>query len=39
MMIAVFNNLPELILGLTWTGVVFSLGRRFQRWQSNRYSV
>lgn len=34
MMIAVFNNLPELILGLTWTVTVFHLGRRYQRWRS-----
>lgn len=35
MMIAVFNNLPELILGLTWTVVVFSLGRRYQSWKNS----
>ncbi len=31
MMIAIFNNLPEMILGLTWSGVVFWVGRRFER--------
>jgi len=34
MMIAVFNNLPELALGLCWSAAVFSLGRRYQRWSS-----
>lgn len=33
MMIAIFNNLPELILGLCWTGVVFTLGKRYGRWR------
>lgn len=36
MMIAVFNNLPELILGLTWTIAVFSIGKRYGRWRATR---
>lgn len=36
MLIAIFNNLPELILGLCWTGVVFASGRKFERWKSAR---
>lgn len=35
MLIAVFNNLPELILGACWTGVVFWAGRRFQTWKTS----
>jgi hypothetical protein len=35
MMIAIFNNLPELILGICWTAVVFTAGRRFQRWKAS----
>lgn len=31
MWVAVFNNLPELALGLCWTWMVFGLGRRFER--------
>jgi hypothetical protein len=36
MMIAVFNNLPELALGITWTVVAFATGRRFERWKALR---
>jgi hypothetical protein len=37
MMIALFNNLPELI-GLTaWTGLTFWTGRRFERWLSHHH--
>jgi hypothetical protein len=39
MMIAVFNNLPELILGITWSGVVFAGGRRFERWKASRNAI
>jgi hypothetical protein len=35
MLFAIINNLPELILGVTWTGVVFSAGRRYQRWKTS----
>lgn len=31
MMIAVLNNLPEMIMGLVYTGFVFWVGRRFER--------
>ena len=34
MWIAVINNLPEMILGACWTGVVFVAGRRFERWRA-----
>ena len=36
MMIAVFNNLPELVLGLCWTCVVFTAGRRWERRKTAR---
>lgn len=32
--VAVFNNLPEMALAITWTAVVFWVGRRFERWRS-----
>lgn len=35
MMIAVLHNLPELIMGLTWSSVVFWTGRRFERWRAS----
>lgn len=34
MMVAVLNNLPELILGACWTAVIFAAGRRFERWRA-----
>ena len=36
MWIAVMNNLPELILGLTWTVVVFIVGMKFQAWKNRK---
>lgn len=36
MWIAVMNNLPELILGITWTAVVFFGGMKFGAWKSRR---
>jgi len=30
-LVALFNNLPELILGAAWTGLVFWAGRRWER--------
>lgn len=35
MMIAVFNNLPELIMGVVYSGVLFWGGRRFERWKAS----
>ena len=36
MWIAIVNNIPELALGITWTGLVFAAGlwagRRIERW-------
>jgi hypothetical protein len=29
--VALFNNLPELILGAAWTGLTFWAGRRVER--------
>lgn len=34
MWIAVVNNLPELAMGLCWTGFAFWAGRRFERWRA-----
>jgi hypothetical protein len=34
MMFAIINNLPELVLGLTWTGLVFRSGMAFARWRA-----
>jgi hypothetical protein len=34
MMIALVNNLPELILGAAWTGLVFRSGIAFARWRA-----
>jgi hypothetical protein len=31
MWVAVLNNLPELVLGTAWTGLVFWIGRRWER--------
>lgn len=31
MLVALFNNLPELILSAAWTGLVFWQGMRFAR--------
>lgn len=31
MLIALFNNLPELVMGAAWTGLVFWWGRVVQR--------
>lgn len=31
MLIALFNNLPEIVLGAAWTGLVFWFGRRWER--------
>lgn len=31
MWVAVLNNLPELTMGLAWTGLVFWVGRRWER--------
>lgn len=36
MWVAVFNNLPEMLLGLCWSGVIFLAGRRFERWRAGR---
>lgn len=36
MLIAVFNNLPEIALGVCWSSVMFWLGRRFERWKASR---
>lgn len=36
MWIAVINNLPEMILGGAWTGLVFWTGSRFGRWRARR---
>ncbi len=36
MWIAVVNNLPEMALGLCWTGVFFWIGRCFERWKASR---
>lgn len=36
MLVALFNNLPEMILGASWTGLVFWAGRRFERWRVAR---
>jgi hypothetical protein len=36
MWIAVINNLPEMILGGAWTGLVFWTGVRFGRWRPRR---
>lgn len=33
MWIAVVNNLPEMILGAAWTGLVFWTGVRVGRWR------
>lgn len=30
-LIALFNNLPEIALGLAWSGLIFWAGRRFER--------
>lgn len=35
MMVAVLNNLPEIIVGLCFSGVVFWLGRRYERWRTS----
>ena len=31
MLIALFNNLPEIVLGAAWTGLVFWWGRLAER--------
>jgi len=36
MWIAVFNNLPEMILGASWSGLVFWAGMRVGRWRAGR---
>jgi TRAP-type uncharacterized transport system substrate-binding protein len=33
-LVAVMNNLPEMILGLCWSIVIFWAGRRFERWRA-----
>lgn len=30
-LVAIFNNLPELLMGAAWTGLVFWAGRRWER--------
>jgi hypothetical protein len=38
MMVAVLNNLPEMILGACWTYTAVWAGMRLERWRSsNRY--
>jgi hypothetical protein len=32
--IAILNNLPDLILGFCWSSVLFYVGRRFERWMA-----
>lgn len=34
MMFAIINNLPELVLGIAWTGLVFRSGMTFARWRA-----
>lgn len=34
--VAIVNNLPEFVLGVCWTSVVFWTGRRFERWRTRR---
>jgi len=29
------NNLPQIMLGACWTGVMFWLGMKFQRWRDS----
>lgn len=36
MWIAVFNNLPEMVLGAAWSGLVFYAGTRLGRRLSRR---
>ena len=36
LMVAVMNNLPELVMALTWTTVVFWAGRKFEAWRQSR---
>nr|DAM62875.1 MAG TPA: hypothetical protein [Caudoviricetes sp.] len=36
MLIAVFNNLPELILGSAWTGLCFWTGLRVGKWRASK---
>lgn len=36
MLVALFNNLPELIMGAAWTGLVFYTGMRWQRWRGSK---
>jgi len=36
MWLAVISNIPELILGGTWTAIVFLGGMRFGRWRFRR---
>lgn len=38
MWIAVINNLPEMILGGAWTGLMLYAGYRVGKWRSNRNS-
>jgi hypothetical protein len=37
MMIALFNNIPQLALGICWTWVCVWTGMRIQRWRSNSH--
>ncbi|KVK49482.1 hypothetical protein L905_19015 [Agrobacterium sp. TS43] len=34
MVIAILNNLPDLILGFCWSSVLFYAGLRFERWKA-----
>jgi hypothetical protein len=38
MWVAVFNNLPEMILGACWTYTMVWVGMRFERWRNSKPS-
>lgn len=37
MMIALFNNIPQLALGVCWTWVCIWGGMRFERWRNSKH--
>ncbi len=36
MIIALFNNLPQIALDVCWTWVMIWAGMRFERWRTSR---